>query len=154
HAQVQVTVEPDGLGVLWGALDRATIRASDFSVEGLPLFVEPERSRAGRCGNLTIDLINFRLKGLRVDSLHASIPACRYDRGLALRSKTVRLSKSGLGTGTVRVLQNDLGDFILRKFHEIKRVSVKADRGVVWVEGYGEFLIVKSNFTVIADLRP
>ncbi len=151
---VSVSVIPDGLGVLWGALDRATISAEHFSVEGVPLFVDPERSKAGRCGNLTIDLRDFRLRGLRVDSLHAEIPACRYDRALALHDKKFRLSRSGIGRGTVRVLEQDLAAFILRKYHEIKRVTVKVDRGVVWVEGFGEFLIVKSDFEVIADLTP
>lgn len=154
NAQVSVEAVPDGLGILWGALDRAVIRASHFEVDGLPLFVEPERSKAGRCGNLTIDLHDFKLKGLRVESLFAQIPACRYDRGLALGKKTFRLSKSGTGTGSVRVLERDLADFILQKFHEIKSVSVRVYNGIVWVEGFGEFLLVKSNFEVIADLTP
>jgi len=153
-AVVSVKAVPYGLGILWGALDRATITASHFSVNGVPLFVEPGRSKAGRCGNLTLDLRDFKLKNLRIDSLHAEIPACRYDRSLALSKKTFRLSKSGVGTGVVRVLEKDLGDFILAKFHDIKQVNVKVYNGVVWVEGYGEFLIVKSTFAVIADLTP
>lgn len=154
NAEVTVKAEPDGLGVLWGALDRATITAAHFEVDGVPLFVEPNRSQAGRCGNLTLKLTDFKLRGLRVESLFAEIPACRYDRSLALKSKTFRLSKSGVGRGTVRVLESDLGSFILSKYGEIKSVTVKVYNGVVWVEGFGEFLVVKSAFTVIADLTP
>jgi len=154
NVKVTVKAEPDGLGVLWGALDRATITASHFEVDGIPLFVEPERSKAGRCGNLTLKLSDFKLRGLRIDSLFAEIPACRYDRSLALKSKTFRLSKSGVGRGTVRVLERDLAAFILKKYGEIKTVSVKVYNGIVWVEGTGEFLVVKSSFTVIADLTP
>lgn len=151
---VTVKVVPDGLGALWGALDRATIRASRFSVEGLPLFTEPGRSKAGRCGNLSIELDDFTVRGLHVDALRASIPACRYDRGLALSQKSFRLSRSGIGRGYVRLTEKAVADYIVRKFHEVKSVTVKFDRGVAWVEGYGEFLIVKSTFTVIADLVP
>ena len=151
-AQVSVEAVPDGLGILWGAFDRATISASHFEVDGLPLFVEPERSKAGRCGNLEIKLRDFKLKGLRVESLSAQIPACRYDRGLALHDKKFRLSRSGTGTGSVRVLEDDLADFIKLKFHEIKSVSVKVHDGIVWVEGFGEFLLIKSNFEVVASL--
>ncbi|MBS1723876.1 MAG: hypothetical protein JSS66_13090 [Armatimonadetes bacterium] len=152
-AQVRVQVVPDPIGVLWGALDSATIEARDFSVDGLPLFTEPDRSKAGRCGKLVIDLKEFELRGLKVASLHSEIPACRYDRSLAWKSKTFRLSKSGTGRGTVRIRESDLAAFILHKYHEIKEVKVKVYNGVVWVEGYGEFLIVKSNFVVIADLK-
>lgn len=151
---VQVKVDPDLVGILWGAVDKATIKARDFSVEAIPLYVEPNRSRAGRCGNLTLDFENFSVRGLRVQRLYAEIPACRYDRGLALSKKRFRLSRSGSGKGVVSVQEADLANYILRKFHEIKSVSVKVDRGVVWVEGYGEFLIIKTNFAVIADLVP
>ncbi|MBS1714382.1 MAG: DUF2993 domain-containing protein [Armatimonadetes bacterium] len=153
-ARVKVEAEPDGLGVLWGALDRATITASGFSVDELPLFVEPERSQAGRCGNLTLRLHDFKLKGLRVESLDASIPACRYDRSLALKSKTFRLSRSGTGSGTVRILQDDLSAFVEAKYAEIKTARVQVRSGIVRVDGYGEFLIVKTDFTVIASLVP
>jgi len=153
-ARVKVEAQPDGIGVLWGAIDRATITASQFSVDELPLFVEPQRSKAGRCGNLTLRLQDFRLRGLRVDSLVASIPACRYDRSLALSKKTFRLSKSGVGTGTVRILQDDLSVFVEEKYAEIKRGKVQVRSGIVRVDGYGEFLIVKTEFTVIATLVP
>lgn len=151
---VRVKVNPDPIGILWGAVDKATITAGDFKVDAIPLFVEPTRSKAGRCGNLTLDFQNFTVHGLRVEKLYAEIPACRYDRGLALAKKQFRLSKSGLGSGVVQVLESDLAKFILQKYHEIKQVTVKVDRGVVWVEGYGEFLIIKTNFAVIADLVP
>lgn len=151
---VEVKVRPDPIGVLWGAIDNATIRASKFSIQELPLFVEPKRSRAGRCGNLHLELSDFELRGLRVESLVADIPACRYDRGLALAQKRFRLSQSGVGKGTVRIRQEDLVPFILKKYHEIKNVDVKVRDNVVWVEGDGEFLIVKSHFTVIANLTP
>lgn len=154
NPKVEVRAVPDGIGIVWGALDKAIIRASDYEVDGIPLFVEPSRSKAGRCGNLTLDLRNFKLRGLRIESLFAEIPACRYDRTLALTKKMFRLSKSGVGKGTVRVLEDDLESFILSKFGEIKSVNVKVNRGVVWVEGDGEFLVIKTKFTVIADLVP
>lgn len=152
--QVEVKAVPDGLGIVWGALEKAVIKASHYEVDGIPLFVEPERSKAGRCGNLILDLQDFKLRNLRIESLHAEIPGCRYDRTLALTKKMFRLSKSGVGVGTVRVREGDLESFILSKFGEIKSVSVKVDRGVVWVEGDGEFLVVKTKFAVIADLTP
>lgn len=150
---VQIRTVPHGLlGHLSGDLDRVTIRAKHFSTEGLPLFTEPERSKRGRARRLNIELQDFMLAGLRIDSLTASIPNCRYDFGLASRKGRIRLSQSGTGEGGVTVLAADLERFILAKFHEIKRVTVHLDHGRVKVEGYGEFLIVKSEFSVDAGL--
>ncbi|MEA2552891.1 MAG: hypothetical protein QOJ65_1067, partial [Fimbriimonadaceae bacterium] len=94
----------------------------------------------------------FFLAGLRIESLEAHIPDCRFDFPLATKKGKMRLSRSGTGEGSVTVLAKDLENFILKKFHEIKRVSVRLTNGRVTVEGYGEFLIVKANFTVDAQL--
>ena len=153
HAQVSVRTTPHGLfGHLSGDLDRVTITAKDFEADGLPLFTEPSRSQKGRARKLNIDLDNFMLSGLRVESLRASIPDCRYDFPLATRHGQIRLSRSGTGVGSVSVLAPDLEKFILKKFHEIKRVSVHLEKGRAVVEGYGDFLIVKANFRVDAQL--
>ncbi|MCH7945812.1 MAG: hypothetical protein IIC73_07345, partial [Armatimonadetes bacterium] len=108
--QVKVDVVPDGLAVVWGSLIRATITASDFSVAELPLFTEPERSQAGRLGELRLRLSDFNMRGLRIEELRADIPGCRYDFGLARSERTFRLSRSGVGTGSVKILEQDLAD--------------------------------------------
>lgn len=141
------TLFPPGAG-------RVTITGERFATEGLPLLTEPNRDRRGRIDRLDIRLRDFTLRGLRIDSLNASIPNCRFDLMLALKERKFRLSQSGVGRGEVRVLEKDLEVWILRKYREIKRVSVKLDRGVAWVEGYGEFLLVKTKFEVIADVAP
>lgn len=138
---------------LFGDVATATIRASDFSTEGLPLYTEPSRSQAGKLRELNLELENFSLAGLAVRRLTAKIPGCRFDLGLALKKRQIRLSRSGVGTGEVEVGEKALADWILRKFREIKRVEVKVAKDRVFVEGYGEFLIAKTDFQVIASLR-
>ena len=140
-------------GALFADLRRATIRASHFSTDGLPLFTDPERPKSGTVRELRIELSDFTLKGLRIESLNSSIPDCKFDRDLALRKKQIRLSRSGVGRGVVTILEEDLAKFIPKKVREIKRCSVKIGRGKVWVEGYGEFLIAKTEFLVVADLE-
>lgn len=153
----KVTVRTELHGPLDGPLGHlqfAEIRAERFSTEGLPLFTEPERSKKGIVERLRIVLDDFRLKGLRVEHLEADIPDCRYDFALALKKGQIRLSRSGVGTGSVRIRQEDLEAFILHKFREIKRVRVRIERGKAFVDGYGEFLLVQTEFSVIADLVP
>lgn len=153
--KVDVRVQPTGfIGGAWGDLAQVTIHASDFSTRGLPLFTEPDRSKKGTIGRLDIILDNFMLAGLRIEHLEASIPNCRFDFSLALRKRQIRLSRSGIGEGYVRILEKDLEAFILAKFQEIKRANVRIDKHKVFVEGYGEFLIVKTDFLVIANLEP
>lgn len=150
--RVSVNARPAGLAAAWGELESVTIRASGFSVQALPLHTEPERSRRGVVGSLKLELSDFSLRGLRVESLEAEIPGCRYDFGLALRRRMFRLSHSGVGHGSVTVLDRDLPPFLLAKYPEIKTISVRIERSHVWVEGFGEFLVVTTGFTVIAKL--
>jgi hypothetical protein len=135
-----------------GALASATIRASRFTTDGLPLFTEPDRSTRGVVHELRLFLNDFSLKGLRVESLEAKIPDCRFDYSLAFRHHQIRLSRSGVGTGSVTLLEKDLEAFILRKFAEIKRVSVSVQKDRLRVVGYGEFLIISTEFDVDARL--
>lgn len=150
--RVSVRAQPNGLLGIFGEFESVRIEASGFATPGLPLFTEPQLSQAGRIGRLIIELRDFAIAGLRVESLSATIPGCRYDLGLALRRKTIRLSRSGVGSGEVTVLQADLADWILRRFHEIERVTVRIDRDRAWVEGFGRFLLANTEFAVIADL--
>lgn len=150
-SQVEVDVMLDGFR--FGSVATADIKAKDFALDGLPLFTEPERSTAGRIGSLRLNLNNFVLRGLRVEQLSADIPGCRFDLALALKQRELRLSRSGVGDGSVKIHQDDLAEWITRKFAEIKSCKVDASRGSVLVEGYGEFLIVKTDFQVLAKLR-
>jgi hypothetical protein len=152
--RVSVNVRPYGLGGAWGELELAEIRASQFSVRGLPLHTEPERSTKGKVKSLVIDLADFRLRGLRVERLRAEIPGCRYDLGLALGKRTFRLSRSGEGTGWVSLLDADLADYILRKYAEITEVTVRSGPGFVSIDGRGDFLVVKASFSVLGRLEP
>ena len=101
---------------------------------------------------LRLDLSNFYLRDLRCEHFRADIPDCRFDFALAASAKKIRLSKSGIGPGTVDLSIRDLAPFILKKYHEIKTVEVSVDRDWVRVKGYGQFLIFNANFDVMAHL--
>ncbi|MBX3111791.1 MAG: LmeA family phospholipid-binding protein [Fimbriimonadaceae bacterium] len=149
---VKVEVGLNGLAGIWGDLEFAEITASDFVIQGLPLFTEPDRSKSGRIGTLGLRLSDFTLRKLHVHRLDADIPDCRYDFGLARDKHRLRLSRSGTGTGSVTIKEADLARFIMAKFPEITDCTVRADKGVVWVEGHGRFLLVTTDFTCIAKL--
>ncbi|MBS1718409.1 MAG: LmeA family phospholipid-binding protein [Armatimonadetes bacterium] len=148
------TIPEPPFGLPFSNIRRGEILARHFSTEGLPLFTQPWRPQSGRLGELVISLNDFSLAGLRVESLAARIPDCRFDAGLALHEHKLRLSQSGVGQGSVTLRQEDLERFILKKFREIKSVKVTLREGWVWVEGDGEFVLVKSHFLVLARLRP
>lgn len=151
---VKVRSTPFGpLGYAFGDLSRATISASNFETKGLPLYTEPWRSKKGRLRELHLDLRNFKLGDLEVERIDAKIPNCRFDLAYAISAKKVRLSHSGVGLGEVWLTEDALERFILKKFTEIKDVTVRCDRGYVWVEGRGEFLVIETQFRVLAKLE-
>lgn len=133
-----------------GEVGTAKIEASHFSCEGLPLFTEPKRSKKGSIQKLEIDLRDFVLRDLRCEAFHAEIPNCRFDFALAASQKKIRLSRSGLGTGTVDILVRDLAPFIKKKYAEIREVEVSEDHGWIVVKGKGQFLVLNATFEVKA----
>lgn len=150
---VEVSTRPRGiLGYATGDLASATIRAAHFSTEELPLFTEPERSKRGKLGRLQIVLNDFVLAGLHVDHLEATIPDCRFDLGLAQRHRKIRLSRSGIGRGSVRIREGDLAAYVMRRFHELTHVQVSISSGLVTVTGHAELIVFNVNFVAACRL--
>ena len=153
HAKVRVATQLNGLlGGPFGDLLKVTISASEFQTEGVPLFTQPGLSKKGLIRDLRIELREFDLSGLRVQELTSDIPNCHFDYTLALSKHKIRLSESGIGRGEVIIREHDLEKYILRKFGEIREVSVHIADDRVRVEGYGEFVVIKAHFLVDAKL--
>ncbi|MEZ0327502.1 MAG: LmeA family phospholipid-binding protein [Fimbriimonas sp.] len=142
-----------GPEALFGDVYAVTIKASNFTAEGLPLYTEPNRSQRGILRTLNLDLTDFILRDLHVQSLKAAIPDCRFDLGLALGKREIRLSRSGEGPGEVVLSADDLEKFIPIKFHEVKRVKVRLDKDKVFVDGYGEFVLFDAEFSLVARVE-
>lgn len=150
-----VRVEVTPLGVvesLRGEVSRVSITASDFVVQGLPLFTEPDLERSGTIRQLEIVLHDFNLRGLQVEELRAQLSTCRYDFGLARSKRLLRLTQSGEGPGYVRVNERALERFILHKYRNVSRVSVRLDGDRIFVSGHGDFGFVKAEFLVLAKV--
>lgn len=152
HVQVRVETRAVGLNELGGHFKRVTIEAADFSTPGLPLFTEPQLPKSGKIDDLRIVLHNFELRNLHIKELFSDIPDCRYDFGLAVHKNRIRLSQSGVGVGSVVIEQSDLEKFILAKYPSIKTVHVKIADGKVHVWGFGEFIVIRTNFDVVAAI--
>ncbi len=152
QGSVKVDIRPRGIGAAWGEVESASIEADRFSLERLPLFTEPWRSQAGKLGRLDVHLTEFQLRKLHVAELRASIPDCRFDFGLARDKGQMRLSRSGTGEGWVVIRQDDLADYLVRKFVEIKSARVVLANQEIYVEGEGEFLMIKTHFVVRSKL--
>ncbi len=129
------------------------LSASKFQTDGLPLFTESKRSHRGLIRNLNLHLTDFVLGNLHVDRLNASIPDCHFDLSLAVQKRQIRISESEIGTGEVRVTASDLEHFILVKYPEIRRVSVKLDGDKIQLEGIATLLAFAVPFYVVAKLE-
>lgn len=143
-----------GFQSIWGTVPSITIRASRFTTDGLPFHTEPWRSRKGKLDRLNLDMRDFSLSGLRVDSLEAVVPRCRFDMALALAHHRFRLSRSGTGPITVTIRDADFEPFILRKFPEVRSVQVRISGGRATVEGFAQLGLLGARFKVEAALAP
>jgi hypothetical protein len=153
HAKVTVRTELNGIiGGPLGDLKKVTIRASNYQTDGVPMFTQPELSKKGLIRDLHIELREFEIAGLHIQSLITDIPDCHFDYTLAVTKHKIRLSESGTGRGEVAIREKDLEAYILHKFGDIKKASVKIANGRIHVDGYAEFIIVKANFQVDAAL--
>jgi len=150
---VAVNIRPDGLNALRGGLTLAEIRANTFSLTELPLFTEPDRPTTGRIDLLSLRLTDFTLRKLRIRSLTADIPDCRYDFQLAKNEGTMRLSRSGEGNGSVTVTAEDLARFMEDKYAEIITAEVTLDKNWLYAEGESQFLVVKARYQLFAKLH-
>ena len=151
RVEVRAKVGPEAI---FGDIHSVTLRASKFETDGLPLFTEPSRSKRGVLRSLRVEMADFTLRGLHVQSLRATIPDNRFDFALAVGKRQIRLSRSGTGPGEVVVSEKDLEDFIKLKFKEVKEVAVRLDRDKIFVDGRGEFIIFEANFSLVARLEP
>jgi hypothetical protein len=143
-----------GPEIIFGEVFQARLEASDFSADGLPLFTEPKRNKFGYLKHLEMSFRHFNLRNLPIDRLDVSIPDSRFDLPFAAKKYKFRLSQSGLGTCSVQISASDLAAFIPKKFHEIKAVSVRFDRGMILVEGHAELLFLSTDFFVVSHLVP
>ena len=143
-SRVQVRTKMDPFQIVGGRIKSATITASDFSTQGLPLFTEPEKSRYGRLDELKIALADFELTGLKVKRLNARIPNCRFDFGLAQSKGKIRLTRSGTGTGEVWVDAASLLAYILKRHPTIRDPKLTLSDGFVSISGNARFMAFES----------
>lgn len=150
--QVKVRTKLDPFQAIGGRLKSGTITASQFSTDGLPFFTQPDGSKRGRLDELKIQLTDFELTGLRVKRLESRIPDCRFDFGLAQRKGQIRLTKSGVGTGSVELEQEALKEFVLKRFPTISKLSVNLEKGQATFEGTGRFVAFQADFRLVGQL--
>jgi len=153
HKTVKVRTKIDPLQALGGRIKSATISASQFSTDGLPLFTEPERSKRGRLDELKIQLSDFELSGLRVAKLEARIPDCRFDWGLAQRKGAIRLTQSGIGTGSVEVSRAGLLEFMKVRHPTIRNVRMELAPGRFHLTGTGRFMTFEADVEITSRLE-
>ena len=149
---VSVEAEADGLlGSAMGRVEAVVISASGFSVDGMPLFCDPELSQRGRMKRLQIRLSDFVIRDLPVRELTCDIPDNRFALGLLLDGK-VRLSRSGEGIGSVTIAEAGLSQYVKKRFALIETIEIKLDKYKLFAKGSAAMGPLKREFEIICDL--
>ncbi|GIV13638.1 MAG: hypothetical protein KatS3mg021_1920 [Fimbriimonadales bacterium] len=135
--KISVRIELDGArGLTEGKIKQLTVRAQGFTLDGFPFTLEPERPKSGHIRRFVMYLQDARLRGLRAETAWAEIPDIYYDRQLALSRRIFRLSDTGVGPAEIVVNQDDLADYIRRKYAPyIREVRVNITPTQTLVEG-------------------
>jgi hypothetical protein len=150
--EVSVAATSDGIiGTALGQVQKVTIAASGFAVDGMPLFTDPELSTRGKMRHLEIVLQDFVIRDLPVIELRCNIPNNRFALGL-LREGKVRLTKSGEGTGSVTIDQNGLQTYILKRFSAAESIEITLDKYKLIAKGTASLAMIKRKFEIICDL--
>ncbi len=151
-ARVRTRLTIDGpINGAFGTLRSAQVLAENFNIPALPLFVEPWRPKSGWIQKLQLDFSNFSLAGLHVQRLTAEIPDCRFDLREARRTKSVRLSQSGVGDATIVLAISDMEAFAKHKFREIKEIKLEFFGRKVLAKGRGSLLGRDAQFEILGE---
>ena len=151
-----VRIEPDGVdGLAQGRLKTLTVHARDFTLNGLPFTLEPERPQSGRIKQFIMQMTNAHLRGLRAERAIAFIPEVYYDKSLALRKRIFRLSATGIGACEIVVNETDLAAYILRKYAPyIREVAVQITAEQTTVQGVAALFVGEVRFKAVGKLAP
>ncbi len=151
HKTITVRTKLD-LGALNYDIQSVRIAGKHFSTDELPFFTEPDRPKDGRVRTLRISLSDFTIAGLHAEALDATIPDCRFDLDMAVRHRKIRLSASGIGLGSVTVSEEDLRQFLLKKYPQIHELTVSLSHGRAVVRGRGQLMMFETSFFIDARL--
>ncbi|MFN3690458.1 MAG: hypothetical protein ACK4UU_05985 [Fimbriimonadales bacterium] len=154
--EIQVKIEPDGVdGLVQGRLRTLTVRARNFTLDGLPFTLTPERPQSGRIRQFVLLMENASLRGLRAERATAVIPEVRYDKGLALSRRVFRLSATGVGTCEIAVNEADLAAYLRRKYApSLREVAVRIAPEQTTVQGVVALLGSEVRFRAVGKLVP
>lgn len=152
---IRVKIEPDYGGVAKGQLKTLTVYAKNFTLEGLPFTLEPERPQSGLIKQFILLMENVNLRGLRAETAAAAIPNIAYDKSLALSKRIFRLSATGVGACEIVVNETDLAAYIFRKYAPyIRRVEVDITPEQTVVSGVMALLGSEVRFRAVGKLAP
>ncbi len=138
-SKVNVHMTPSGTATLHGDLAKVRVRAKDFSVSGLPLYLEPDAPRDGRIKQLEVRLERGRAKGFEIDKLEATLPEVRYDFRRASRHDGIVISACGEGTFRVELSAATMAKGAMKRDPALQDVHVTLSGTRMHLEGTAKF---------------
>ncbi|MCS7190759.1 MAG: LmeA family phospholipid-binding protein [Fimbriimonadales bacterium] len=153
--EFQIKIKPDLGGLPQGRIQTLTVYARNFTLNGLPFTLEPERPKSGVIRQFVLRMENANLRGLRAETAAASIPDVYYDRSLALSRRIFRLSATGVGACEIVVNEADLAAYIARKYAPaVRQVQVQIAPEQTTVQGVAFLLANEVRFRAVGKLAP
>jgi len=148
--EVRVQIKPQwgALGVLLAKADAIHVYASGFQTAQMPFFTEtPVTAWQGHARRVHIKLEDFRLRGVPVRRLEATLPNVALDSRAAAFALRIRLFRTGWGDGRVTLDETCLTEFIARRLPEVHSVQVNLAASGVTITGEIAALLGSWRFT-------
>lgn len=152
--EVRAAVVPSGpFGALFGQFQQANIRASGFTMNQFGFSTNSARGIHAHLNSLNFVLSDFQLNQNRISTLAITIPTVNLDFVQAIvRGKSV-IQSAGTGTAVSTVTEHDLAAFLMRKYPQLKGVSVKMGGSKVNILGRTPFLGRDVDFSASGSIE-
>ncbi len=149
RGQVRVSIEPQwgALGVLLAKANTITVTARGFDAPRMPFFTEPDvPAWRGTARQVRITMEDFRLRGLPVRRMEATIPGVTLDSRAAAFRLRIRLFGAGWGEGWVILDEAGLTEYIRRRLPEVRDAQVKVSPNGIRISGELTALLASWKF--------
>lgn len=137
--QIDVEVKGKrGLNVVRGKFKSVTLTMSGGSATGANLFpiaAVPKAKKAGRIGRIAVQLRDFDLDGLRIESADLNWSDVVYDWGTLRKTSQMNFVSAGPATARVLIPASSLQTLLLQRVKDIQNPKMSLQNGRILVSG-------------------
>ncbi len=152
-SEVKVRIGLSGIASIHGDLASMDVRARNFSIDRLPLYVDPTLPRTGRIKRLHLYLESGTAKEFAVDLLEVTLTECRFDFKAARKGTGVDLSACDEGTFRLEATEASMASAAMRRMPSLEDAKVTIDPEGVHLDANSKSILGITHIRVGGSLQ-